>query len=73
MSRAACGLLNKASRLSCFAAAVRFAGLSVVLHLFLITFSLPLGNGKDLYMWEVECTQIDKDLKQMEELCARSY
>lgn len=40
----------------------------MVLNLFLIIFCLLLDDMKDVYKWDVECAQIHKVVKQMEEI-----
>lgn len=60
--------MNKSLIVSCFAAAVKSTDLSVVLNPFLTTFCFSLGDVKDLYKWDIECTQIHKDVKQMEDV-----
>lgn len=54
--------------MSCFAAAVKSIDLLVVLNLVLVTFCLLRGDVKGLYRWDTECTQIHKDVRQMEEV-----
>lgn len=60
--------LNNSLTVSCFPAAVKSTNRAVVLNPFVITICLLLGDVEDLCKWDIECTQIHKDIKQMEEV-----